>query len=163
MSHRWRMKEMLKKDLFQLQKILNSLKNIQNTRFSYVVLKNLRKINAEIEVLDNLQQMNDNIIREYEEERIALCIQHAEKNDKDEPVIENNRYRMLDMDAFSKELEELRSKYEEDINAHSKGQEEYTRLLMERCDIDFYKIKYDNLPDNLTTLQLELLLNIIED
>ena len=153
---------MLKKDLFRLQQVLNHLKDVPNTKFAYALIKNLKKIDAEIGILNELKQANKTATLEYEKKRIDLCTKHAEKDEMGTPIIENNNYKILDVGTFTKELEDLRNVHSDDFDKQLKGEAEYINLLKEECDIDFYKMKPEDLPDNLTALQLEILEPLID-
>lgn len=50
--------------------------------------------------------LNDRL-KEVEEDRVELAKEHAEKDEEGEPVVEDKRYKIKDLDSFKDELNEL--------------------------------------------------------
>ena len=145
---------MKRQDLFALQNTLNGMTDIKNTKLSYAILKNLKKIDAELEIIKELQGKKVEGYEDFENARIALCIEQADKDDNGEAIIENNAYKVTDLEAFQKELDKLEDEHREAVDAKQKQQKEFVELLNEECDLDFHKVKETDLPDDLTVAQL---------
>lgn len=52
------------------------------------------------------------IVAELDEERIELCKEHADKDDKGEAIVIDNQYQVLDMEALNDDIQEL---YKEEV------------------------------------------------
>lgn len=49
------------------------------------------------------------ISEELEEDRVALAEEHAEKDEQGKPISKDNVYKIIDLDEFNKQLEELKN------------------------------------------------------
>ncbi|UJF15055.1 DUF1617 family protein [Jeotgalibaca sp. MA1X17-3] len=47
------------------------------------------------------------ITQELEEERVELVKEHSEKDEQGEPIIENEQYKVFDMEALNEQVQEL--------------------------------------------------------
>lgn len=52
------------------------------------------------------------IVTEMEEERVALCKEHSDKDEKGEAIITNDQYQVQDMDALNADIQDL---YKEEV------------------------------------------------
>lgn len=148
-------------ELINLERILTQMQNIQHTKFAYMILKNLKKIQT---ILKNLSEKNpiSKEYVEYENKRIKLCEIYAQK-DKDGNFIRKDDRFIITEDrkkSFKTEIEKLQFGYKSIIEATKKQQESAMR---ENIEIDLFKIKEKDLPDNLTASQLKNLTSLIEE
>uniref|UniRef100_UPI0035A08258 DUF1617 family protein n=1 Tax=Jeotgalibaca porci TaxID=1868793 RepID=UPI0035A08258 len=61
---------------------------------------------------NKLNKKLGNIATELEEERVELCKEHAEKDEKGEVITEDGQYKVEDMAALNKDIQEL---YKEEV------------------------------------------------
>jgi hypothetical protein len=152
---------MLKKDLFLLHETLTNLSKIKSTKFGYFILKNLKAIEPEINILRKMGETSDGL-KEYERKRVAICCELAEKNEDGTPKTENNQYVIADMKALNEQLTELRNEHKEDFDAEEVKLKELNTILQEKITLDLYKIQLDNIPDGLSAEDLLVLDDLIE-
>lgn len=152
---------MKKIDVLNLEQTIESLKNVKNLHFAYALMKNKKLIDSDKDSLitaiipiDNYKLFVDEVnklISEY-------CLPH-----KDELVIVENLKPKEDKDfgEFKVKLKELHVKYAEQIHGKQMQLKEYNNFLAEEANLDFYKIKIQHLPEDLTFAQLYPLIELI--
>jgi hypothetical protein len=151
-------------DLFRLKEGLNDVSNLKGVKFAYVVLKNKKYIDEEIESLQKSIEMSVDF-QEFDRMRINLCEQHSEKNTDGSPVIINNAYNILDKKTFEDDVLKLKNKFVEAVSERDNQLREYDKLLKDDCTIfdKLVKIKIEYIPDDISSNQLENIKEIIED
>jgi len=157
---------MLKKDLFSLNETLNTLVKIKSTKFGYFVLKNLKAIEPEIEILRKMGDTSDGL-KEYEKNRVSLCTELSEKNEDGSPKTETGadgrtQYVISNMEKLNEQLNALRASHKEDFDAEEAKLKEFNTILQEESGVEFYMIKLDNIPDGLSAEDLLALDELIE-
>lgn len=145
---------MKKKELFKAVESLNSVSELKGVKFAYTTLKNKKKIEEEIKFLEEVVKPSDKFL-EYEQERIQLCNQFADKNEDGSPVIENNQFKIQDMDTFNKKLENLKKSYDGVLEEREKQIFEYNSMIDEEVGIEFTKLNLNDLPTDISAEQLE--------
>lgn len=153
-----------KRKMIEIYGMLESLKDIKNTRFAYSVMRNIAAMKTEFEIIKTLAKPNEKYI-EFDKERIALCEKFAKKDETGKPVFTDDkmRYVMESQDEFNKELGLLTEKHKDIIEEYkNKSNELNTMLDNDEVEIKIYKIKNEYLPDSLNARQLEILAQIIE-
>jgi DNA-directed RNA polymerase specialized sigma subunit len=159
-----------KKDIVSLQVGISKVSNMTGSRFVYAIAKNARLIKPEIESINETLKQTDEY-KKYEKERIALAEKYAKKDGQGNAIIIPNRnnpnvgdYDIDDKKKFNEELEKLNDKNKKVIEAREKQEEEYGKLLEEETeDFKFHKIKFDDLPENITSGQLIGISLLLED
>lgn len=152
---------MKRKDLVTLYTVLNKLSDIQHTKFAYFVMKNIKIIKPEIEFIQDLNKVPSEFI-EYDKKRIEMCKKYAVKDDEGQPIIEDGNYKIKNQKLFDKKLNELKKEYYDTIEEKNKKDLGMTKFLMEDADVDFYKIKMEDLPE-LSAKVLMVLDELIRD
>lgn len=145
---------MRKRDLYFNMQSLNAVGDLKGTQFAVAVLKNRKKIEDEIILLEEVIKPNP-IFEEYEKKRIVLCEVHAEKDVDGKSVIVGDKYKLVDIDLFNIDLDKLKNNYQDIIDERVQQINKYNNLLDEDIDIDLIKLKYDDLPENISAKQLE--------
>lgn len=154
---------MKRKDLYNLLAGFESVKDLKGVKFAYARAKNKKLILAELELLKDITKDPDEFI-DYDKKRIELCKVYCKKDDEGNAIIKNNKYEGLKENTeFIKKLKELNEKFKEVIDKRKKQAEEYQKLLDEEIDFEFYKIKLDNIPSDITGAQLEMIELILEE
>jgi hypothetical protein len=145
---------MKNRDLYSYIQALIDVNDLKGVRFAYAVIKNKKKIEEEIILLEEVIKPNI-LFEEYEKKRVSLCEVHAEKDEHNKPVIIMDEYKLVDLDKFNEELDLLKNEYKEVVDERIRQINEYNKLLDEDIIIDFIKINFNELPDNITAKQLE--------
>ena len=79
------------------------------------------------------------------------------KDEDGKPVIENESYKVKDLTIFTKELDKIKAEFKEVLDKRDEIIKKNNELLDEEVDLDFYKVKSDNLPEELSLADLEAL------
>ncbi len=153
---------MLKKELFALQAGLTAVGKLQGVKFAYAVAKNSQIIKHELKALQEAVKPSDKFI-EFDQKRIELCRDHAEKDEKGSSIIVGSEFSIRDRQSFDIDLEGLREKHAEAVVQREAQVEEYEHLLEESCELSLHKIGKDDLPENITAEQMLGIIEIVED
>lgn len=155
---------MKKKDVIKLYNALNSINGLKGVKFNYAVAKNKRILENERGAMEKALEQSDEF-KKYESERVELCIKYAEKDKKGNPVMVNNNYKIEEKKekTFEKEFEKLQKEHKSSIKEREKQFEEYNKLLEEKVEIKLHKIKEEDIPEDITTNQLDSIFDILED
>lgn len=145
---------MKRKELYTCFESLNEVGDLKGVKFAYSVIKNKNIIEEEIKILEEVVKANPEF-EKYEMERIKLCELHSEKNDEGKAIIENDKYKIIDQIKFDEELNVLKEKYNEHIQERINQINEYNKMLDEDIDLEFTKLGVDDLPENISAIQLE--------
>jgi len=139
---------------------LDSVSELKGVKFAFTVLKNRKKLEAQVEedksIFEEILKPSEGF-KEYEEKRILLCESHSEKDDEGKPITEGDRYKILDLGVFNSELSTLSEEYVVSIDDRKNQIEEYNTLMEEDIALDFVKLGVDGLPEDLTESQLRSL------
>ena len=150
------------RNLFQLRNALQVVGRHQGVKFAYAVAKNLKMINAEIELLVDTIKPSDKWA-EYDNKRVLLCIKYAEQKDG-KPRFENNNYIIKDKKKFEKELDELRNEYKVEIDKQDKKLKEYNTVLLEqKTDIELHLIPMDDIPKEILAVEMGGIFDLIKE
>lgn len=148
---------MKRKDIGTVVNALNSVSELKGVKFAFAVLKNRKKVETQAEedrpIFEEILKPSEGF-KEYEEKRISLCELHSEKDENGKAVTENEKYKILDIKLFDKELQELTEEYKESVDERKSQIEEYNSLMEEDIEIDFVKLGIDDLPNDLSEIQL---------
>lgn len=148
----------MKRKVFALAlESLNDVSELKGVKFAYAVLKNRKKIESQLEedrpIFEKILEPTLGF-KEYEEKRIELCKNHSEKDEDGEAITEGDRFKIIDVKTFNSELESLGKEYEESLSERKKQIEDYNNLMEENIDMDFKKVKFDDLPSDMNEKQL---------
>jgi hypothetical protein len=151
-------------DLFRLREGLNDVSNLKGVKFAYVVLKNKKLIEEEIETLQKSIEMSSEF-QEFERKRISLCEQFSDKNKDGSPIITNNAYSIPNREEFEAEVAGLKNQYLECVSEREEQLRDYDKLLKEESDLldKLAKVKITYVPDDISATQLDSIKEIIED
>jgi len=145
---------MKRKDLYVYMESIEKVSSLKGVKFAYTLIKNKKKIEEEIKILEEVVKPSEGFT-EYEKQRINLCEINCEKNKEGNPIIENNRYKIINVEKFDSELNELKEKNKEFIKEREKQINEYNNMLNDDIEIDFSKVGFEDLPTDISTEQLE--------
>lgn len=123
--------------------------NLKGANLQIKLCKNLEKINKEIEIIRKTK-----IFKTYEEKRIKLAENFAEKDDKgNAKMINTPQGKLFDiknMEEFNVEREKL------------EVETDYKKLMETKAKIKLWKIKEDDLPKDISGTQLNGIMPIME-
>jgi hypothetical protein len=126
------------KQLLILYRGLHAVKELKGSRFAILVAKNMKEIKAVLDPLD---------------EQALPSVEFQELSVKMQKLIEQED---------TEQIEKLEEENKELIDARKKQLEEVNDALEKETEVYIYKIREDQLPDEITGEQLEPLLEILE-
>ena len=164
-------------ELFDLEKKLSTLKHLTGRKFTYCIIKNTKKVISAIRELRaqldvdpeyvTYQGLYKAELTQYNTNRDKIIKGAKVTEDKEEQkkinLEINEKIKKLKL-AFDKKVEELEKKYEKVIEASVKEEEKWNKLLNEDTKPDlFHKIKLSDVPDNITTEQMAIISEFVEE
>jgi len=137
---------MTKQEAFNLyQSISTNLSNLTGSKFAYGISRNINILKAEIEALQKAGL-------DYETKRLELAAKYSKKDLDGQPVLINNQFQLEDSVGFVNSLEKLKLE-----------NKEYFDLLAQESDFKPYKIKAEDLPDNITVNQTNMISSLLSE
>lgn len=122
-------------------------------RFAYGLVKNKTIIEEEIKAI---REAEKDLIP-YENERIELCKKHSALVNGGEPKISDGVYQGLTKNQnFLNDLRQLDIKYEKELK-------ESQEFLSEKTNIDFIPISIEDFPDEISSMDMEILLPLVKE
>ena len=146
--------------LFKLNNLLKALKNVKSTKFAYIVVRNTKIIDDEVEVVKGLVKLpDDHKSNEFETKRIELVKKWAKKDEKGELIVISGHYDISEesLEGFNKDFNELTVEYTDALAEVEATNDKLRELLDEEIEIEIKTIKEENLPDNLSAEELDVL------
>ena len=163
---------MTKQETLSLFRALNALVGLKGVAFSYAVAKNLRRLGEEVESIQKASETSKEF-NEYETARIELAKKNAKKDADGKPVTEEEKdekgkvvsttFVIENQKTFDKELEALRATHKEALDGRQKQIDEFNALLDEKSDVELHKIKLSDVPQDITTEQMNGILPLIDE
>lgn len=136
--------------------------NLPGVKFAYGISKNLNLLKPEVNALNEARKPSPEFGL-YDKERVELAQKHAEKDEKGKTVTLNGQYQIVDQEAFDKEFKELQEKHKETLEKREVQMKEFNDLLDKEVEITLHKIKLEDVPQNITTAQMNSIYSIIEE
>ena len=154
------MEEVTYKDLMSLNETLDKYSKVKGKEFAKAVFLNKDAIQKELKILQNFQRIPHPDYMNYENERMIICINYAEKDTNGNPIIENGpdgrqRYKIEDQMGFQIDFAELREKYKEVIDDMDNSQKEFDDFINQPSDVKLTKINLNSLPDEIDAQMIE--------
>jgi len=150
-----------RKELVELWGLIKQHRKIKNSvKFSYWLAKNRKRIQPEIESLEEVIESSRRY-KEYDMERVRIAKFYADKDENGKPIIQNSSYVVIEkLNEFNSELDILKEKYKDEVEKRDKQIEEYNNLLEEEIEFEGFKIKLEDLPDGIEPIFIEVLMDI---
>lgn len=159
------MKKSLKKtQIVELHNVMFELQKAEDTTkaFGYVLSRNINKIQPEIESIKQLQQPPARLV-EYEQKRISKCKEYAKKDDKNQPLVDGNKFVFEDDVKVADELSKLFKEYSDDIEQFNKLQTEINDIMNEEIEVELIPVSFKLFPDKLSGEKIDKLSPIIKE
>jgi hypothetical protein len=161
---------MKNKKIVELFNNLSDL-NLKGVKFAYAVARNISILKPHVESLGKAQQPTEEY-QKFEKERIALAQKHAKKDDQGEAVTEDviqngvvvkKVFVLENKEAFLEEVKDIQEKHKEAIDAWEAQLKEFDQVLEKEEEIKLYKIKIEDVPEEITSQQMTHIFDLIED
>lgn len=163
------MKELTYQQVIELYAGLKNVTSLSGAKFSYAVLKNLKKLEKFIKDLDEANQVSDKFL-EFDEKRMALIDKYGVKEngvlqthkvEKDGKSYEE--YTLTDEKAFKADFKVLERQYLDVIEQRKQQLKQFNLMLSQKIEFEPHMIKPIDLPDQITAKQIDSILSIIEE
>ena len=132
---------------------------IHGIKFSYFLAKNRRRLQPEIEALEEIIKTPLKY-QEYDTERAKTARSFADTDSEGNPIINQSNYVITEkLTEFNEALNKLKEKYKEHIDARQRQIKEYDEMLEEEIEFDGYKITLSELPEKIDAESIEILMD----
>ena len=149
-------------ELTRLLQGINSI-NLTGVKFNYALLKNKKKIQEELEILKTVIKP-DKKAEEFEKARIELCKEYCKKDKEGKEIIKQNKFVGLENNKeFTIAIDKLQETYKETLDKKEAQFKEYQTLLDEEVEIKIHQVALNDVPKELTTKQLESIIEIVKE
>lgn len=153
---------------------VGTLEGRGNVKFPYAMAINQRRIKPLVESFDEANPMAkpSDKYKEYEEKRVTLCKEHAQRDEHGKVIMEPSRdprrpegYAIDDVRAFEKKLDTLNDEWKETIDEHKAAEESFNELMKEEAKEvpKFLTVKFSNVPLGIKTSQMLGIVELIDE
>jgi predicted transcriptional regulator len=148
--------------------ILNLISDKKTTaKGAYAISKNKRLIEVEVKSIQDAYS-NRAIpqgVQDFEKERIETCKVFSDKDENGEAIIAGGKFAIPPekIAEFNKEIEALAEKHKDALEEKEKLEKELADLLQGEVDLPLHKIKFTDLPDDVSARDIDTLGELIED
>jgi hypothetical protein len=155
---------MKRRDVVRIFNALQDLSSTAKGEFAYAIIKNLRKLDSEIAAIAKLGGTVSDKYREYNDKREELARKYSEKDESGAAVIKNNSYVLVpeNTEAFNTEFAALSEEYKAEIYEYNKQTKDYNDAMEESTDVEIYRIRKENLPNDLSARDMASIMELIE-
>lgn len=138
----------------KLTNYYQQLNQLKGREFLFTILENITLLNVEIEKINKMIEGSDEY-NEYQNKRINICNEFAEKDEDGNPVkIMNNDVEEFKIDRedndFIEKIQTLQEEYKDSIADYLKKIDKYNNHLNDDVEIDFKQILLDDVPEDIT-------------
>lgn len=148
---------MKRKEIPAILLTLDEVSELKGVKFAFSVLKNRKifekQIEEDKEIFEKILAPTEDF-KEFETKRIELCVIHSEKDEVGNPIVENDQYKISDYDSFNIELEKLYEKHKETVESRKKQIDDYNSLMEEELELEFKKVSFEDIPEDISEKQL---------
>lgn len=139
--------------LYQLtkhRKSLDEVSDLQDVDFAYAVFKNKQLIDNKLTDVDFIKNVSPQVI-EYEEKRVKMCENYAQKDNDGNPIIEQDVYVITNKDEFKTQMDELLNQYRPFIEERQQQIELFNQKMNEPVELPFVKVNKNSIPRQIAT------------
>lgn len=150
---------MKKSEIILLYKSIINIfnKNFPGAKFSYCLKRNIDLLLPEVEAIDKAKLSSPEYM-EYEQKRIDLVKNYAQKDENGEPIVKDNEFQGVDFNNpdFVEKYSKLNKEYEKPLK-------EINELMDQESDVQLYKLNINDVPNELESLELNKIYSIISE
>lgn len=151
---------MLNKQLESLIQGALACQDIKGKKFAYALQKNINYIKREMKRIQDMMIMSDDF-QKFDEARVALAIEHAEKDKDGNPVVEGNKYKLVDEKKFEKAIEKLKKEHLKAVDEYEYKAALVNAELEKECTIKFHKV--EEMPEDVSLRQIQIISSFMFD
>ena len=149
---------------------LTHLKALKGAKFTYGITKNMDLIQKEMDLINDIIKPSDEL-KEYDDIRVKLCEKFAKKDENGEYIkiesIPGSGQFEYDIDQESEEwktaIEKIKTEHKTILDERDEQIKEYNNLLYSDINIEFHKIKLDDVPTDISLELMQIIKPFIEE
>jgi len=141
---------MLVHQLTKAKKALDAVSNYDGLDFAYAVFKNKKLIDNKLMEMDFIKNVSPQVI-EYEEKRVALCEEYAQKDENGVPMFDGDLFIISDKETFRSKMDELFNEYKPHIIDRQEQIERFNSKMNQPVELPFIKLTKEQIPPQITT------------
>lgn len=124
-------------------------------KFSFFVLRNLKFMEEEINVIDEINKQITGIVQEFQTARVSIASEYADKDEDGNPIIINGDSFSLkeNQKEFQEKINELREEHKESIDKHDELVKQLQEVALEEIEQKVLTISYLDIPENEFTIE----------
>ena len=151
-------------EIFRLQQGIAKVGHLKGIKFAYGIAKNKKIVDAEIENIQTSVAVSEGF-EEFEKSRTELCKEYAEKDEKGEFKNINNEYVIPEdkKEEFNIRLDAYREQHKEAIEDREKQVEDFREFEKADSNVEFYKIKLSDVPEDISAEEMQGINKLIEE
>lgn len=157
--------KLTRQDIIDLNNGLHAVGNLSGFKFAYAIARNINKLKSHMDEIREMHKV-DLEYNSFEKERVKIAEEHAvTENGKPKTTMKNGTpgYIIKDQKGFDKDLEVLKEKYKDAIEAREKQKIALEKFLKESVEVDLYTIPTEYVPDAITAQQMVGVLPIVDE
>jgi len=132
-----------------------------NVRFAYAMAKNKAAIEKQAKILREASMPSTKYL-EYEQKRVSLGREMADKDEKGKPLADGPLFRIPDIDKFNERWDELKEEYKEVIKAREKQLKDFEEIMDKQVDIKGLEtVAFEDLPEQISSAEMSALMPLI--
>ena len=144
-------------DLINLYNTLQKFKKVEVSKyFSYAIVKNSSIIENDYNILKSMAT-NKKEYLQFLSERENICKKYAYRDENDKPIIENNKYSIVEdwKEEFKQEIKSLIESNQYVLQSQKEQSDQYQNILKEEVEFDFFMVDFDFIPNEVTPEDLK--------
>jgi len=143
----------------------NLLAKKTNVKFHYLMLKNRRIMEPEVESLQKSNSPPEGFA-DFEKKRMALCDEFSDKDEDGKAVIKPDNSFQIAVETkedFEKGLEDLKEEFSEVVKTMDNNRKEFADLLKEEIEIELVSVPVSIIQEDLVGRDVDLLFDFIDE
>ena len=157
-----------RKKAIELYNTLSSFKGVYNKSFSMYIILNVKKMRSTMEEIEEMRKSSAPSPEyvELQQKEIDMLNKYCDRDENRNPIqLSPNRYKINPelLEEYKIEKEKLMKDNEEILREYDSIQENINTLLEEEVEIDFIKIPFDCVPEDISVNDMEILSEIVKD
>ncbi len=135
---------------------------LKGAKFSYALVRTKDILKRELALLEESFKEKESFT-EYDAKRIGIAKELCDKDEKGEPIIEQNKFKFSSENdiEFKKRLVDLQEEYKAVLEERTQQIDSFNKMLAEPIAYEIHKIAFKDVPEEITQEQMEILYPMI--
>jgi hypothetical protein len=152
------------KDLLKFWEGLNSVGHFKGVKFAYAVCRNRAMVKSIIDSLEDSFKPSEEFVK-WDAERLEIARKYARKDEQGNLIeMPGRNLDITNMPAFIAEIDLLKEKYQEALDAREKQMAEKESLMSEEVqDFKPYMLPFSQIPEDMTVEHMDKIIWMLEE